>query len=151
MSQQIVVASASGTYFLAGLNGGHPLVQTAKSADFDGSVIFYKDTGTVSSGQSLTAVACRVRASSNPVVDNAAGTQYVNDIAVEPDTQGLPLYAIVSGCSRGSITFTVLPEFAGTPDDTTVTLGNLDTSVIPTTFPEDLAFQFELAEGQKAE
>jgi hypothetical protein len=149
MSQQIVVASASGTYALAGLNGGHPLVQTAKSADFDGSVIFYKDTGTVSSGQSLTAVACRVRASSNPIVDDAAGTQYVNDIAVEPDTEGLPLYAIVTGRTKGSITFTVLPEFVGTPVEPTVTLNNIDTSSIPVTFPEDLAFQFELAESEK--
>jgi hypothetical protein len=30
-----------------------------------------------------------------------------------------------------------------------VTLNNIDTSSIPVTFPEDLAFQFELAESQK--
>lgn len=150
MSQIVVKASASGVYQLCGPNSGHPLVQLVRSSDFSGSVVFAKDTGTVSSGVSLTDVACRRRVSSNPIIDDAAGRTYVNTIAVEPDTQGLPLYATVVR-SAGSVTLTVLPEWAGTPDEATVTLQNLDTSSIPITFPEDLAFQFEMAQAHKAD
>lgn len=143
MSQQITVASASGQCALCGPNSGHPLVQMAVSSDWSGTVIFSKDTGTVSSGVSLTNVVVRERGSS-PNVDIAAGVAQYAAGAYEPQTDGLPLYATVVR-NAGSVTFTVLPEWAGTADDASVALSALDLSVIPVTFPEDLAFQLESA------
>lgn len=150
MSMQIVAASASGVYQLCGRNSGRPLVQIAVSSDFSGTLVFSKDVGTVSSGQSLTDVAYRVRGSTDPVVDITAGVAAYAAGSFEPDTQGLPLYATIVR-NAGTVTLTTLPEWAGTPADTTVTLGNVGLSNIPLTFPEDLAFAFEVAATDAAD
>jgi hypothetical protein len=145
MSQIVVRALVSGVYQLCGLNSGRPLVQIEHDPvlDFSGTVVFSKNTGTVSNGVSLTSIPVRERGGSPPV-DSAAGVSFYAAGAVEPDTDGLPLYATVV-VNSGAVIFTVFPEWAGTLDAATIPLSSLDLSVIPMTYPEDLAFQLEVA------
>ncbi len=158
MSQTTTRITASGTYLLTGRSpSNRPLVQIDASSDFVGSVIFYNDTGTVSSGRNLVAVSCREPFSANPVFDHAAGVAFGADISVEPFTSGLPLYAVVTftpdgnNLPVGNVVLTCLPEWAGTPDRPTLYFGDLTLTNLPFTVQEDLGLMLEESADQAAD
>jgi len=153
MAQTVHRVTRAGTYLLAGRSSGDtgiPLVQIVPDDDFAGSVVLYKDTAAPGAAQNLVAVTSRLRGSADPVIDYAAGVSFGAETAVEPDTGGLPLYAVVTVASvptpnTGAVTITTLQNVTPTPDDDTVPLRGVDLTNIPLNYPEDLAFQLALA------